>query len=271
MTNRKHVIVVAILAILAAFSTLASGRRLLCTEPFDSKAALPIVGIGPVPNFPKPTSPGTFISKGTRHPEIRDAMVARARTMGPKDVVFMGDSITYYLNANPNFDKYVTKGIAPRTAAILGVGGDKVENLWWRIAQKNPSAFPIAKVYVIGIGTNDLTLEPAEIARRISGLRNFIRSRQPKSYIVFTALWARNGYKDRIPAINEQLKTMVAGSDPLVSFVPWPYDYSVSHVGTTSAGVNWFLDGTHPINDAWIPVFGQLVPYIKILLARYGK
>ena len=268
MTNRKSVIVVLMLAVIASFSTAASGRQLL--ETFDSKAALPTVGTGPVPNFPNPTSPGTFVARGTRHPEIRDAMVARARTMGPKDVVFLGDSITYYLNANPNFNKYVTKGIAPKTAAILGVGGDKVENLWWRISQKNPSAFPVAKVYVVGIGTNDLTLEPKEIARRISGLRNYIRSRQPKSYIVFTALWARNGYKDRMPAINLEIRNMVTGSDPRVSFVPWTYDFSSSKVKPVAQG-GWFPDGTHPIDAAWVPVFGQLVPYLKTLLAQYGK
>lgn len=261
----KDVLAVSLLATLAAFSMLESGRRL---ESFDSKAALPTVGTGPVPNFPKPTSPGSFVVRGTRHPEVRDAMVARARTMGPKDVVFLGDSITYYLNANPNFVKYVTKGIAPRTAAILGVGGDKVENLWWRIAQKNPSAFPVAKVYVIGVGTNDLTLEPKEIARRCGGLRNYILSRQPKSRIVFTALWARNGYADRMPMINMEIRNMVSGSDPRVSFVPWTYDFSSSHIKNPNS---WFPDGTHPIDAAWIPVFGQLVPYIKTLLAQYGK
>ena len=264
MTNGKSVVLIAFLAALAASSALASARRL---EAFDSKAALPTVGSGPAPNLPKPTAPGSFVARGTRHPEIRDAMVARARTMGPKDVVFLGDSITYYLNANPNFGKYVTKGIAPKTAAILGVGGDKVENLWWRIAQKNPSAFPVAKVYVIGIGTNDLTLEPKEIARRCGGLRNYILSRRPGSRIVFTALWARNGYADRMPMINMEIRNMVVASDPRVSFVPWTYDFSSSKVKPVAQG-GWFPDGTHPIDAAWVPVFGQLVPYIKTLLAK---
>lgn len=230
----------------------------------------PVTGTGPTQAYAGPSAAASWLVKSSRAPTT-DNMVYRATNMGAKDVVFMGDSITYYLNQNPYFWQYANS-ISPYSVQNLGVGGDRVENLWWRIAQ--PGAFPYAKVYVIGIGTNNIGEAAADRVSKMSGLRDYILSRRPGARVVFTALWPRVWYEADNQKTNVALRDMVAASDARTSFVDWTYAAGMLKPpakGGYVPATSWFPDGIHPRADAWIPVFSRLFPYVASLVGQYGS
>ena len=239
-------------------------------DPSMALTSQPVTGSGPMQPYGGPSAAATWLVKSSRAPTT-DNMVSRAANMGAKDVVFMGDSITYYLNQNPYFWQYANS-VAPYSVQNLGVGGDKVENLWWRIAQ--PGAFPVAKVYVIGIGTNNIGEAAADRVSKMSGLRDYILSRQPSARVVFTALWPRIWYETDNQKTNAALRDMVAASDRRTSFVDWTYAtgmFKPPAKGGYVPETSWFPDGIHPRQDAWIPVFYKLFPYVAALVGQYGS
>src|SRR5271170_7941364 len=85
----------------------------------------------------------------------------------PCDIIFIGDSITerWLAAGKPIWDK----SYAPRHALDFGIGGDKTQNVLWRLANMDVQQLK-PKVAVILIGTNNLANEPHEIADGIKAV-----------------------------------------------------------------------------------------------------
>ena len=214
------------------------------------------VGGGPAPPTPTPTPPPSWISKNTHPLAETDAMVLRAQTMGPKNVVFVGDSITNALNLFPSFAAHVPILRSKGATGILGVGGDSIENAMWRLSR--PNGVPKSDVYVLCIGTNDLMLPPAVIADRLRCMIDFVRSRNPESHVVVLGLFWRQGFVDAVKATNVEYRSLVDSTgDPRVSFENWPEEL-------TSAPD--FIDGVHPTDAGWSKILDRLFPLLARLL-----
>ena len=176
--------------------------------------------------------------------------IDRAKTIGNVDVAFLGDSITaLFTVTNYDFSKYGVK------AGVFAVGGDTVENLMNRMC----AALPVAKTYVIMIGTNNISIghSPQQVAGRIKELIVYIRARVQGSHIVVLGVFWRAQFMDRITDLNGKLQTIVTASgDSRLHYAPW---------GTLLLGAGDMSDGLHPGVPGWQKVLDKLMPFIKTL------
>lgn len=125
------------------------------------------------------------------------------------DIVFLGDSITDRARReevwNKHFDSMKTVN--------FGIGGDRTENLLWRI-QNGELSGPEPKVVVLLIGTNNLRVNTNdEIVEGITAVVQEVRSRVSKSKLLLLGLFPREAQPDapnrgRIKEINTQISKL---------------------------------------------------------------
>ena len=105
--------------------------------------------------------------------------MSEARDCEP-DVLWVGDSIVQHL---------VNSGIWARSFCQMhslnfGIGGDRTENVLWRL-QNGELDGPLApKVIVLMVGTNNHGDSAADIADGVKAICNLIRDKQPQAYLV---------------------------------------------------------------------------------------
>lgn len=136
------------------------------------------------------------------------------RTQGRIDVYFMGDSITrrwgtsdrqyadLLENWNANFKGW--------NAADFGWGGDKTQNMLWRLKQGELDGVN-PKVVVLMAGTNnvgnvsptdDTDLRAAEVVRGVAAVLKELRARAPQATIVLMAITPRSDNIKVMPIID---------------------------------------------------------------------
>ena len=110
---------------------------------------------------------------------------------GSVDVVLLGDSIMHFWEwRHPESWAKFTAG---RTVLNLGYGGDRTQNVIWRIEHGELDGYD-AKCVVLMIGTNNNSSEntnPANVAAAIAKIVTMIRARQPKAKIVLHPIFPR--------------------------------------------------------------------------------
>jgi lysophospholipase L1-like esterase len=161
-------------------------------------------------------APRTDRSSMTAH----DQLVAKAK-QGRIDVYFEGDSIVRRWGAldYPELLANWTENFFGWNAANFGWGGDRTENILWRLEHGelddvNP------RVIVLLAGTNNVGTQPrddgtvAEIARGINAIIDVCRQKAPNATIVLTAILPRNDQMAVMPTItriNERLAGFADG------------------------------------------------------------
>lgn len=108
---------------------------------------------------------------------------------GPIEVLFLGDSITrgWATRGRTIWDQRYE----PLKAANFGIGGDRTENVLWRIENGELEAIS-PKVVVLMIGTNNTgNNKPEAIARGIELIVQRIRSKCPASKILLLGVFPR--------------------------------------------------------------------------------
>lgn len=107
------------------------------------------------------------------------------------DVVLLGDSIMHFWEwKHPESWAKFTAG---RTALNLGYGGDRTQNVIWRISHSELDGYE-AKCVVLMIGTNNNSsndTDPANVAAAIEKIVGIIREKQPKAKIVLHPIFPR--------------------------------------------------------------------------------
>lgn len=100
-------------------------------------------------------------------------------------------------------------------AANFGIGGDRIEHLWWRIMNGELDAIHPKYVFVL-IGTNNLLFHEAnEIIDGHQKLLTELRKRLPDAQIIVFGIfprvdsWSKHVH-DRIPPINQALQNFSA-------------------------------------------------------------
>ena len=121
----------------------------------------------------------------SRHQEIEKV---KGRTV---DVVLLGDSIMHFWEwKHPESWAKFTAG---RTALNLGYGGDRTQNVIWRIEHGELDGYE-AKCVVLMIGTNNNSTDstdPANVAAAIEKIVGMIRQHQPRAKIVLHPIFPR--------------------------------------------------------------------------------
>jgi acetyl esterase/lipase/lysophospholipase L1-like esterase len=140
--------------------------------------------------------------RAERHAE----KVVQAKT-GKAQLVMIGDSITHNWERQESYAEL----FSPYNTLNLGFGGDRTENVLWRI--QNGEIDNISpKLVTMMIGTNNIPKEdsPADIAAGIKAIVAELRRRLPEARIVVFSIFPRNHHRvegdlEVVRKINEHL------------------------------------------------------------------
>jgi lysophospholipase L1-like esterase len=147
-------------------------------------------------------------------------LLAKAKA-GGIDLYFEGDSITRRWDATdyPELLAHWNKSFHGWNAADFGWGGDRTENILWRLENGElDGVFP--KVIVLLAGTNNVGRTPgdesevADITRGIETIIDICQEKAPSATIVLTAIFPRNDNPAVMPTIdgiNANLAKMADG------------------------------------------------------------
>ncbi len=131
------------------------------------------------------------------------------------DLVFIGDSITHgweKSGGKPTWDQYYAK----RHALNLGYGGDRTEQVIWRMQNGEADGYK-AKLAVIMIGTNNAGHRqdpPAAVAEGIRAILDEWQIRQPQSKVLLLGIFPRGAKPDDdLRKINEKVNKLISQFD----------------------------------------------------------
>lgn len=147
-------------------------------------------------------------------------LLAKAKA-GGIDLYFLGDSITRRWGAldYPDFLAHWQKTFHGWNAGNFGWGGDRTENILWRLANGELDGVD-PKVIVLLAGTNNVGREPGDdakvedVARGLRAIVDVCRTKAPAATIVLTAIFPRNddlAVMPTIARINAKLAAMADG------------------------------------------------------------
>ncbi len=147
-------------------------------------------------------------------------LLAKARS-GGIDLYFLGDSITRRWGAldYPDFLTHWTKTFHGWNAGNFGWGGDRTENVLWRLENGELDGVN-PKVIVLLAGTNNVGQEPGDeakvedVTRGLQAIVDACRKKAPAATIVLVAIFPRNDNPAVMPTlarINANLAKMADG------------------------------------------------------------
>lgn len=132
-----------------------------------------------------------------------------SRTKQQVDLLFIGDSITHGWEGDGKevWEKYY----APRHAMNAGIGGDRTQQVLWRLENGNVEGIK-PKLAVLMIGTNNSNGEDntaTEIADGIKAIVTKLREKSPETKVLVLAIFPRgdkpNPQRDKISEVNKQV------------------------------------------------------------------
>ena len=153
--------------------------------------------------------------------DLAHAELVRKAGNGVIDVYFVGDSITRRWGAvdYPELLKNFSGNFYGRNAANFGWGGDRTQNILWRLDNGElPRVGP--KVFVVQAGTNNLAdfasadERVAAITAGIEAIVERCRRHAPEALIVLTGVFPRRDrpeFNSSIAAINAKLAAFALG------------------------------------------------------------
>jgi lysophospholipase L1-like esterase len=200
-------------------------------------------------------------------------LLQKARA-GRIDLYFLGDSITRRWGATdyPQFLAHWNENFHGWNAADFGWGGDKVENILWRIENGELDGVN-PRVIVLMAGTNDVGRElPAEgvdvaaqrISAQIGELLKAVRARAPKTVVILMAILPREDNPAVMPVIDGINRRIAALADGhRVRFLNIN-DRFVDASGHLRPGM--MGDGLHPVLPGYRVWAEALTPLLTELL-----
>lgn len=201
-----------------------------------------------------------------RHEQkIADAKAIYAQG-GKIDLLFIGDSITQ--GWEKEGAEVWKKHFASRNAFGIGFGGDRTENVLWRL-QHNAVAGMKPKVAVLMIGTNNTghrQENPHTTAAGIKKILQELQQRLPKTKILLLAIFPRDEKPDGdLRKINNEINRIIKsyGDNKKVFFA------DVNSVFLTKEGVlpkELMPDLLHPNEKGYEVLAEALEPHLQKLL-----
>lgn len=189
------------------------------------------------------------------------AYVERVKRSPCPEIVFFGDSITeWWFDWQNHYGKY--------GAVNFGIGGDKVQNLLWRIYNGEMEMKP--KVAVVLIGTNNINDNPDRIAAGIIKVVEAIQEKSPDTKIlllgIFPRGWDANEYRwyaPRIARVNAIIAKLDDGTK--VRFLDIG-DKLLEPDGTISRAV--LKDGLHPSGRGYLRWGAAMQPLLEEMVGK---
>jgi lysophospholipase L1-like esterase len=178
---------------------------------------------------------------------VTDANKARKKF----DFVLYGDSITAFA-ASKHLD--IWERYFGGSAAPLGVGGDTVQSLSWRIAKgRERLSRPPGNVAVL-IGVNNIRHDTDPVVYMDSFLLPYLKEIYPTSNIIVVGLLPTTG------------KTSISTSDVNKGYKRLAKKYNVRYVdisrGLDASNPSLFYDGLHPSAAGYDIMFRNLKKYV---------
>lgn len=197
--------------------------------------------------------------------EPRYHTLNQAAAKSNADVVFIGDSITHGWE---NTGKAAwDKQIAPFNALNLGIGGDRIEHMTWRLENGNLPDTLNPKVAVVMAGTNNTGvagITPAAIAAGNRELVARIQKHKPGCKVLLLGIFPHRQPSDALVQKTNPLLTNLADGKS-VFFLDFS-DKFRSADGKPDA--KFYTDAVH-INAAGYQVWADaMLPVLKELLAK---
>jgi len=181
------------------------------------------------------------------------------------DLVLVGDSIMHFWEwKHPASWAKLTQG---RTVLNLGYGGDRTQNVLWRIAHGELDGYK-AKNIVLMIGTNNNSssdTDPANVAKAVEKIAAEIRAKHPEAQLILHPIFPRGVSADskrhaapraRNDKTNELLKTFATAhpeitwidfNDKMVDSTGWvPRAIMADEIHPTDAGYDLWMDAILP-------------------------
>ena len=181
------------------------------------------------------------------------------------DLVLLGDSIMHFWEwRHPESWAKLTQG---RTVLNLGYGGDRTQNVLWRIAHGELDGYK-AKNIVLMIGTNNNSsndTDPANVAKAVEKIAAEIRAKQPEARLILHPIFPRGVSADskrhaaaraRNDKTNALLKDFAAAhpeivwidfNDKMVDASGWvPRTIMADEIHPTDAGYDLWMDAILP-------------------------
>lgn len=151
-----------------------------------------------------------------------EAKIAERKAMGKVDLLMIGDSITHGWE-NAGRGQWEAR-YAKRNALNLGFGGDRTEQVIWRI--QNGAIDDIdPKLAVVMIGTNNTGHRREDAGRTAEGIGRIVSEihlRHPKTKVLLLAVFPRGATADDpLRRINDSINEIIAGhaADERVTFL----------------------------------------------------
>ncbi len=200
---------------------------------------------------PPPTPADQPRVRGDRNSHLAHQQLLAKAKSGEIDVYFEGDSITRRWGATdyPDFLAHWNRTFHGWNAADFGWGGDRTENILWRLENGELDGVN-PKVIVVLAGTNNVGKEPgddakvADVTRGVKAIVDTCRKKVPSARIILTAIFPRNDNPAVVPTIdriNANLARLADGKS--VRFLDVNPKLADAH-GTLLAGMT--VDGLHP-------------------------
>ena len=184
------------------------------------------------------------------------------------DLVLLGDSIMHFWEwRHPESWKKLTQG---RTVLNLGYGGDRTQNVLWRIAHGELDGYT-AKNVVLMIGTNNNSsndTDPANVAKAVEKIAALVREKQPGAQLILHPIFPRGVSADskrhadaraRNDKTNELLKAFAA-AHPEITWIDFN-DKMVDASGWVPRAI--MADEIHPTDVGYDLWMAAILPRLK--------
>ena len=193
-------------------STMGGGRLSFVIEEWPEGAEVPepvnVLAPSIAEAAPKRDADSSHRSYSARHELLCKEVAARK-----PELVFLGDSITARLPA-----ELLRKRYGKYRPVNLGIGGDWVQNVLWRVRNGTLNQASI-KVVVLLIGTNNLAnrFTPDEVASGIGRIVEAIHEKAPRSKLLLLGIFPRGRSRPdsrankNVRAVNAKLSAMADG------------------------------------------------------------
>ena len=136
---------------------------------------------------------------------LHNSFVKSAST-SQANLVFIGDSI---IKGLCRYKRIWKKFFSSYNAINLGIGGDRIQNVFWRI-KNGTLPMKTAGFLVLHCGTNNINNDdPVDIAEGILSIANFIHEKKPHIYIIIAGLLPRDQFstlrRQKLRTVNDLL------------------------------------------------------------------
>ena len=212
-------------------------------------------------DIPKPRISGWWFKRQGEH---IDQMAK-----GKYDVLMVGDSITQ--NWETQGAKVWEKEIKPLNAINLGFGGDRTENVLWRLDHL-PKQKTSPKVAVVMVGTNNICWgsdTPRHAAEGVAAIAAKLRTIYPEMKVLVLGVFPRrekvtHKHRKQIIELNGYLPELLKGMDGV----------TFKDIGPSFLDDKGYLsrkmmpDTTHPSPEGHQVWADAMVPILKKMLAE---